>query len=284
MSNRILGVQVRDRSLDPAQVELWLTAETEHVSATTELRGRLTGPRCLYAATVEVAYPLRPFVRRPEGLNGPAARVVIPEPSLWDPEGPFVYQGTIELWEDGRRCDQVPLRRGLRRVLLGPGGLRVNGRALFLHGRPVEQFDETQAGPLRNSGCNLLFVPGRAAAERVWDYADALGFFVLGWLNELDDVTPGCTAGMADHPSCFGWLLAAPVEAWGTEVIRQLRGGGSARIGLELDKPPSAPLPDWVDFIACSTGAAEMSALGLPLLLLGGGPDSPDTFGSVGTA
>ena len=152
-------MQVHDRSLDPAQAELWVSADADRVTPTTELRGRFTGPRCLYAATVEVAYPLRPFGRRPEGLNDPAARVVIPEPSLWDPEGPFVYQGTVELWEDGQRCDQVPLRRGLRRILLGPHGLRVNGQGVSLRGRAVTRCDENEMAALRRAGFNLLLAP-----------------------------------------------------------------------------------------------------------------------------
>ncbi len=184
MSNRILRVQVRDRSLDPAQIELWVSADVAQAAATAELRGRLMGPRCRYAATVEVAYPLRPFARRPEGLSGPAARVVIPEPSLWDPEGPFVYEGAVELWEDGQRCDEAPLRRGLRRILLGPHGLRVNGQTLALRGRSVTACDETEATALRRAGYNLLLAP---AETGLWDLADRIGFFVLGRLREPDE-------------------------------------------------------------------------------------------------
>jgi hypothetical protein len=34
-----------------------------------------------------------------------AARVVIPEPSIWEPECPFVYDGVVELWQGDERCD-----------------------------------------------------------------------------------------------------------------------------------------------------------------------------------
>src|SRR5436190_14007505 len=104
MSNHILDVTIHDRSLDPGSVELWITVTPDRLTATTELRGRLMGPRCPYASTVEVAYPLRPI----PGLNGdtPGAirrRVVIPEASLWDTESPFLYEGPIELWEGEQR-------------------------------------------------------------------------------------------------------------------------------------------------------------------------------------
>jgi hypothetical protein len=279
MPNRIHRIHVRDRSLDPAQAELWLIAETDHVTATTELHGRLMGPQCRYAATVEVAYPLRPLVRRPEGLSGPAARVVIPEPSLWDPQGPFVYQGTVELWQDGQRCDQIALRRGLRRILLGPHGLRVNGQPLALRGRAVTGCDEQEAAALRRAGFNLLLPP---AAADLWGLADSCGFFILGRLREPDEETLLQAQRAADHPSCFGWLLEPPFERWQDQPIRRLRDSG-AQLGVEFTEPPLAdPPPEGIGFVACPVGAAAYGRiLGLPLLLIGGGADAPDAFGGV---
>ncbi len=206
MSNRILSVQVQEHSLDPAQAELWISVAAEHVTPTTELRGRLMGPRCLYAATVEVGYPLRPFTRRPDGLEGLAARIVVPEPSLWEPQCPFVYQGTVELWQDGERCDQVQIQRGLRRVTYGRGGMRVNGRPVVLQGRSVDDCDENEIIALRRGGCNLLLA---ATVERVAELlplADVYGFFVLGMSEEPSQAA----FDTADHPSFLGWVQKAP--------------------------------------------------------------------------
>ncbi len=229
---------------------------------------------------MEVAYPLRQFLRRPEGVNGPAVRVVIPEPSLWDPEGPFVYQGMVELWEGGVRCDQVPVRRGLRRVLLGPHGLRVNGKGLLLRGRALTGCDESEAAALRRAGCNLLLAQAEAD---LWDLADLCGFFVLGRLSEPSEAALVRAERLSDHPSCFGWLLEPPFERWQGEPIRRLREAG-AQVGVQIAGPPE-PAPEGIGFIACPAAAAAYGrVLGLPLLLLGDGPDAPDTFGSVGTA
>lgn len=52
---------MREHSLDPTQAELWITVSAEHVTPATELRGRLAGPRCLYAATVEKVLRLGGF-------------------------------------------------------------------------------------------------------------------------------------------------------------------------------------------------------------------------------
>ena len=115
MTNRIRTTSVEVRRLSPAEAEVWVTAELDAVTPATELRGRLVGPRCPGMSTVEVAYPFRPV----PGLSaGPAdrltVRAIVPEPNLWTEKMPFVYEGTLELWQDGQRCDtaavSVPLR------------------------------------------------------------------------------------------------------------------------------------------------------------------------------
>jgi hypothetical protein len=287
MSNRILQVQVREHSLDPAQAKLWITVSAEHVTPATELRGRLAGPRCLYAATVEIGYPLRPFPRRPEGLEGLAARVVIPEPSLWEPQCPFVYQGTVELWQDGARRDQVQIRRGLRRVTLGRGGLRVNGRPLTLRGRSVDECDENQLAALRRAGCDLVLARSIECLSELLPLADVHGFLVLGALKETEQAALDRADALADHPSFLGWLLKAPWARWDADAITRLRGGGRALVGVELGELPAGALPGGVDFIACPAGVAAQMVRGEetsplpPLLLLGDGPDSPAAFGRV---
>jgi hypothetical protein len=119
MSNRILNVELHTRRADVAEAEVWVSAVAERLTPTTELRGRLVGPKCPGVTTVEVAYALRPFPHPPAELAGLVGRVVIPEPNLWEPERPFVYDGVIELWQDGERCDvrQVP---GYRLVPVTP--------------------------------------------------------------------------------------------------------------------------------------------------------------------
>jgi hypothetical protein len=110
MSNRILTVDVQTHRLEPFEAELWIVVSAEQRTATTELRGRFVGPKSAVSSTIEVAYALRPMARPPAALDALAAHVVIPEPSRWEPGCPFVYDGVIELWQDGQRCDvrQVP--------------------------------------------------------------------------------------------------------------------------------------------------------------------------------
>jgi hypothetical protein len=114
MSNKLLQVIPQLRRLSAAEAEVWLLVETEHVAPTTEVRGRLVGPRCPGVSTIEVAYPLRPFPQHPAGVGVPplSRRVVIPEPSLWETEQPYVYRAVVELWEEGQVCDRAEFDYG----------------------------------------------------------------------------------------------------------------------------------------------------------------------------
>ena len=114
MSNRLRQVNVQVQRLSAAEAELWLLVEAERVTPTTEVRGRLVWPRCPGVTTIEVAYPLSLFPRPPEGVPPLSRRAVIPEPSLWEPERPYVYRAVVELWQDGQRCDRAELDYGLR--------------------------------------------------------------------------------------------------------------------------------------------------------------------------
>jgi hypothetical protein len=271
MDNRIISVEVRDASIVPAAAEVWLRAHAHHTTPSTELRGRLLGPRCRFASTVEVAYPLRPFAATPERFGPPCGRVVIPEASLWDPQSPFLYQGPIELWQDGRLCQRVNVSHGLRTLALGPRGLFVNGRRLVLRGRSVTALTEAKALGLRDAGVNLLVVKVSAATQPLWDLADQMGFLVLGEIAALDDDTTSAVEAItiAAKASCLGWLVRS-------DCVSRL--SGTRFVGLLADRRPEVPLPAGVDFVVGDAGLAD---LGPPLLVRGlAAPDAPGVFGT----
>ncbi|HTU92522.1 MAG TPA: hypothetical protein VMF69_20745 [Gemmataceae bacterium] len=209
MENRIHRIEVRDRSLDPVSAEVWISVLPEHHTATTEVRGRLMGPRCLYSNTVEVAYPLRPLPpsQKTLGLSGLTVLAVIPEASLWEPQCPFLYQGPIELWQDGQRCDRIVVSHGLRSLQRKERGLCVNGRPLTLRGRRIAACSDEEATLWRQSGYNLLIAPVGASSLAVWERADRFGFLVLGQLGEDADETR-LVETLRSHASCLGWLSA----------------------------------------------------------------------------
>src|SRR5438309_7769131 len=113
MANHILNKTVEIRRLSAAEAEVWVAVELGEVTPATELRGRLTGPRCHGVTTVEVAYPLRPLPVAQGPTNVLTLRVLIPEPNLWTKETPFYYAGRLELWHQGRRADVATWTMGL---------------------------------------------------------------------------------------------------------------------------------------------------------------------------
>jgi hypothetical protein len=274
VDNRILSLSIVDRRPDPAEAELSVHVVTPFQTPTTEVRGRLVGPRCLYSTTVEIAYPLRPF-HPPAGLD---RRVVIPEPSFWDPESPFLYEGPIELWQDGRRCDRVGVRHGIRRILLGPHGLRWNGTPLTLRGYEVASATADEMHAWRREGANMLMLPLTEEAEPVWDLADRIGMIVLGKVTSADDLVWRRLQSLDAHASSMGWLLD-PALLCRFERKLPFNQPDRTMWGVRLDEPPQEPLPPGVRFVACPGEKAErLAGLGIPLLLLG---EASSTLGTV---
>jgi hypothetical protein len=262
MDNRIRHLEIHTGQLIPAQSELRIRIIPERMTPTTELRGRLMGPRCAYAETVEVAYPLRPPQREqsPAASDGLDARVIIPEASFWEPQSPFLYQGPIELWQDGHRCEQIVVRHGLRAIRLGPAGFRLNSRPLILRGERVANISDGDALDLRRAGRNLLVVPVRPQTLRLWEVADRLGFLVLGQVQTDSEGTASCLHGLAHHPSCLGWLIEdaphPPLDQFPPQSL----------LGLAVSSNSTPRDLNWVSFLLAPM---ELSNLGKPLLVDG---------------
>jgi hypothetical protein len=277
MDNLICFLLVRNGPLTPAQAEVWITVFAEYQTPTTEVRGRLMGPRCRYSTTVEVAYPLRlpPPQNVPPGALGITMRVFIPEASLWEPESPFLYQGPIELWQDGRRCDQVHLSHGLRDVSLGERGLRLNSRPLTLRGRAVTACSEEEALALRQTGCNLLVAPVEANTLDLVERADRLGFFLLGRIRDQSEQTLRHLWMLSLHTSCLGWLIEEGMHLPLDDLPPR------CLVGL-VCASASPEVPVGVNFLV---GPAELANLGKPVLVMGEGPgptaDPSRNLGSV---
>jgi hypothetical protein len=216
MDNRITDVEARDLRLTPAAAEVRVVVRAERRTPATAVRGRLVGPRCAFANTVEVAYPLSPVPAetqaRAEGEL--AARVVIPEASLWDPQSPFLYVGPVELWEGQRRCDAVTVRHGLRDVRVRHGGIAVNGRPLAVRGKEMPATcSDDEALRLRQAGYNLLVTPVSESTTPLWDVGDRLGFLVAGRVSAADADTLRLLGRLGRHASCAGWFAAGPAVA-----------------------------------------------------------------------
>jgi hypothetical protein len=97
--------KVHVRRLDAILADLLI--EFVGMPAGAEVRGRLMGPRCPGVSTVEIAYQLR----RVEPV---VYQVLIPEPSLWTPDRPYVYEGPVEWWQDGAKTGATTISVALK--------------------------------------------------------------------------------------------------------------------------------------------------------------------------
>jgi hypothetical protein len=254
MPNRIRSVRVWTQRAVPAEAAISILVELEQLTSTTQIRGRLIGPRCRYSSTVEVAYPLREWVRerhaqKPHPHIG--LRVVIPEACFWDPDSPFLYQGPIELWQDGELCAQTEITHAMRSLAMTGGSLYVNGRLFTIRAAERSSASEAELLALHEVGCNTLVASLASAAETLWHQADQLGFFVLAKLDDLQELLR--TSDLSDHVSCLGSVMAG-------DMPHDLRAAGvlpnhlkwSARLaGLDCAALSSGPFPAGFDFAVC---------------------------------
>ncbi len=222
MSQHIQRIQVDDVSLAPAQAELRITVTLVHDWGNAEIRGRLMGPRCRFSRTVEIAYPLRPLPDPGSNPRSRSFRVIIPEASWWDLQSPFLYEGPVELWQEGQRLDQAWVSHGLRSLSLGPRGLRLNGRTITLRLREVYSASEADLASWRTEGINLLIVLVSPTTEGMWSLADQFGVLVVGRLPDSSPETRERVTRLQEHACCLGWFLPQAEE--GTWIGKGLIG------------------------------------------------------------
>jgi hypothetical protein len=270
MDNRIRTIHVTDSRLDPTEAEVYVLVYPERLTSSTQVRGRLVGPRSPYTTTVEVAYPLREHSRQYES-EGPARvilRVVIPEPNLWDPQTAFLYEGPLELWQGGQLAQQLQLRHGLRVTRMGPRALEMNGKPIKVCGIRRSKCTDHQAELLHGKGHNTLLASA-VEDESLWDTADRWGFLMIHCLTEKADLK--LASSLKEHPCCLGWLVAEGPEheellAAALALADPVRGH---YVGVELDFAPECPLPRGASFLACAAeNLAALEQIPLPKLAL----------------
>jgi hypothetical protein len=279
MANRIKSVALSKRRLDPIEAEIWITVDPEEVTTSTEVRGRLVGPRSPYGNTVEVAYPLRELANGSGsiGIRGITLQAVIPEPNLWHPATPFVYDGLVELWQDGKCVDRAEIRQGLRSLRLGARGPRLNDKPIMLLGTARADTLKEDAAKLRRSQCNAILAPISSESPSLWRTAEELGFFAIGEVKSSSAakhaavLATGGQGRKIPYASMLGWLLTEAAlrdELIGTADIELLSSNGGI-VGVEIRSglPPS--VPGGVSFVACNEDVySSLAGFPLPVLLL----------------
>jgi hypothetical protein len=249
VNNRIVKVDVQVRRFDPVEAELIAVVGCARVTDGTQVKGQLTGPRCPYASTVEIAYRWRELERTHDTIG---LRVIVPEPSPWDTEGPFLYEGTLELLEGDKRCDEATIRQGIRTVRFGPRGWRWNGLELNLRTRRCRGLSELEARRLRGDGCNALLLPVDQHATRAWEIADRYGILLFGQIN-----SPAAADAVLELARCtcaLGWVATAET----LDEARRLADAGFT-LGIELNHADE-PIPEGCSFVVVPDPSWRTSA------------------------
>jgi hypothetical protein len=197
MPARIDDVTIKPVRLTPTEAELAVEVTYSPAPAACELHGRLMGPTCAYSTTVEVAYPIRKSRVSEDDPRKLIGRVIIPEPSWWDPDSPFLYTAVVELWSDTGKIDATRFSCGLRTAKLTPNGLWWNGRSLDLQTKLTASQTEAEWVHARAEGFNGVKVPASVAGA-AWDYGDRFGLLIVPDQPARVDTIR--------HPSALGWM------------------------------------------------------------------------------
>ncbi|MFN2153364.1 MAG: beta-glucuronidase, partial [Anaerolineales bacterium] len=160
----------------------------------------------------------------------------VPDPSLWSPESPHLYDLTVELAQGNTTLDCYTLPVGIREIKIEGDTLLLNGQPIYLQGfGRHEDFPITGRGYLpaviikdyalmKWVGANSFRTSHYPYSEQMMDLADRLGFLVIDetpavglffaeegnerrlqlcrqYINELVDRDK-------NHPSVIMWSLA----------------------------------------------------------------------------
>jgi hypothetical protein len=174
-------------------------ARVEGLELVPDLTGVTVKPQVAGGAAVElvIASENGDVVARVVGEPGAPLRADIPEPRLWTPEDPYLYDLTVRLLDrHGAILDEVGSYAGLRTVSLVPDAegrprIALNGQITFLHG-PLDQgywpdglytapTDEALRFDLEKTkelGFNFVRKHVKVEPARWYHWADRLGLLV----------------------------------------------------------------------------------------------------------
>lgn len=267
--NRLKGVQTKRLSVSAEEAEIWFQVGVQRIVPGTEVRGRIVGPRCLFAETAERFIPLRSVVHRDRDQRELIARAAFPAPSFWDPHNPLLYRVVVELWQDGQRCDVVGFDLGFRTIEMGSDNVFVNRKPFRLQGMPYLPPSREEAAVRRQAGYNLVL-----AGEGQWHWwvrANPMGFLLLEKVA-LSTLTPQYIDLLSQQPCFLGFVLdKGLLDRSPSENESFLRPWQERRvfIGLELDGPPPPSLPRGLSFLVCPESVLPaFSTLPVPALAL----------------
>ena len=172
--------------LTPTEAELGVSVSVDRATPGLEILGRLMGPQCPYSTTIEVAYRLRMLPCPPGEPPVLLGRVLIPEPSWWDVQSPFLYSGPVELWEGGQQVEEVRIRCGLHHATANGDWITWNGQPLLGLNAIARLTLGSDELPLLQQAddVNLVIIDAENLLE-LCDTADEIGMLLAGRTTSL---------------------------------------------------------------------------------------------------
>lgn len=268
-SNRLKEIDRFKLTVSPTAADIWFKVVVQRITPGTEIRGRIVGPRCLFAKTTEFVSPLRSVSHRKDEQATLIARTAIRNPGFWDLDNPLMYRVVIELWQDGQRCEVSGFDLGFRTIEMNPSNVFVNKQPFVLQGTTYLPQSWEEAVDHRQAGYNLVLA--RKGQWHSWIRANPMGFLLLEEVA-LSTLTPQYIGLLTQQPCFLGFVLTtelldrSPSKA--ARFLRPWRERG-VFIGLELDKTPSSSVPDGLSFLVCPESVLpELSTISLPKLIM----------------
>ncbi|MFC2158771.1 PA14 domain-containing protein, partial [Acidobacteriota bacterium] len=177
------------------------------------------------------------------GLPDENMRLTIPEPRLWSPEDPFLYDLSLTLQDtEGRTLDQADGYFGMRKISLGKDGAGItrlffNNEFVFqlgpldqgfwpdgLHTAPTDEALKYDIEVMKEMGFNMVRKHVKIEPARWYYWCDTLGLLV--WQDmpsakntadkdkaQFEQELENLVLGRFNHPSIIMWVPFN--EGWG---------------------------------------------------------------------
>ena len=173
------------------------------------------------------------------GKSKYTAEIELDDPTLWEPDSPYLYTACVTLKLDGKIADSSCVEFGMRKIEARDNLIFLNNHPIFLIGAldqdfypgteytpPSDQFLKTQFIRAKRMGLNMLRCHIKIPDPRYLEWADRVGIIVWYEIPNFDMLTDKSKARARDlltqaverdynHPSLC--IISIINEGWGID-------------------------------------------------------------------